>query len=855
MARRGLEGGRKVQIPTLLDLPIPFKKPNLYFARLQNVEITLREADGDFPNLQQVAYGKRRGTQLWGQEFETASRVHGIFPYTVGDENFLLSGISYKDNVIDEGTATGGTKLILIDTAQAWTVDEYANKYLTYIHSSKTYKVLIKSNTANTLTFVKEMEEAPVATDTYEIQTPDEMFKSTSSANVSVQNYLAPGSHIGGGVFSSYSGTPVKTGGNTSVKTGTATGGSATTLVTTGLSSGAYNGKVIKWTNASNEDFFIEILSNTTTTFTFVGEVSAEIIPTSGDAYTVYTPAVPYETGTWTANASFNEQSGNSVLTDTSANWKENELIGMEVYANITDDNYKADKYTVISNTTTKLWLSGNVAYYIDTAGTKTDTNISGKKYKVQSALTALTYMDNSLDMEDNKYSGKILRISDGNGKGQVRDILGNTSSTFTITTPWFTNPDITSQYEIYDQIKRTPVFYFSDGYKPLSRYDGDSSVELKQRPAGQQIIGFAGRTFITLDPNNPYSIYYSEVNDPEFFPPQNIITPEGDDKITGIIEWNKRLIIFKERSIWEFQFTFDTATQIMSYSLDQVPSSEGCIAPRSIVKTKEYIWYLASNYTVQRLGAHEVQLGIISTKSESFFVDTLLSQIDKNNLDDVVGVYDGRFYFLSVHMNSNYNNFIFVHDSKYENAWLTRTGNDFGSFAQYGSTIYAGGSNDGKIRTLHSDIRCDDYDTDDETSGRAIEQVIMEKLLNMGNSFYHKLFVHQDIAFENTGAEIDYQAEVFRTNGKYTVTGSNVVGGGNGGPGSLGDVLLGDTILGGVRTTRKLIAWRKTISKRGYHIQTKLINNKRKENMVLVGSTHWYTTSSLKDVPIAIVS
>ena len=81
------------------------------------------------------------------------------------------------------------------------------------------------------------------------------------------------------------------------------------------------------------------------------------------------------------------------------------------------------------------------------------------------------------------------------------------------------------------------------------------------------------------------------------------------------------------------------------------------------------------------------------------------------------------------------------------------------------------------------------------------------------------------------------------------------MVGSGSVETGSLGDVLLGDSILGGVSKTRKIIVWRKTLSKRGYHIQTKISNNNKNENVKFIVSTHWYTTSSLKDFPIANVS
>ncbi len=846
MAKRGLQGSNRVQIPELLDLPIPFEKANLYFAKLQNVELTEREADGDYANLQQVAFEKRRGTALYGSEMSGVGKVHSLFSYS----GKMLAGSSPIVSGIDSGTSTGGTTSTLEDTTKTWTIDEYADKYLTYTTDGQERKVLIKSNTATSLVFMEALDEEPTVDDSYYISEPDSLFIHSKSGDTLVQDQLAPNSFLGGSVFSSYTGTPKIENGNTqaTAATGTsdgvATGGTVNTLVVTGAAwtIDDFEGKVVKWVSDTSEDFFAEILSNTADTLTFTGNVADSIKPVADNAFIIYDPIAPAFTGTWTADGAYNATSEITQLTDTTATWKENELVGLEVYINQTDTDEQADRYTIVQNTATTLWVNGAVAAGVDT-----------KKYKIVHNSYNFYLQDTNLDLADNEYSGKLLVITDGRGKGQVRDILGNSSSTFSIVTPWNVLPDVTTQYAVYDQVKRNPVFYFSDGYKPLSRYDGDSVKELSWCPAGQQIIPYSGRSVITRNPLNKNSLWYSESNDYEYFPPQNIITPPGDDDILGCIEWNKILIIFKENSVWQFTFSYNDATQTMGWNLDEIPDSEGCLSARSIIKNGDYIWYLGSDYSIRRLGASPYQLDTIKVVSESFFIDHRLATINPDMVEDVVAYSEGDYYFLSCALGvSTYNDFIFVNNAKYNKTWTTRTGNDFLSFVTLNRKLYAGGSNDGYIRELNRDERVDDYIEGELESGVAIDEIISEKLLNMGSSFYRKKFEFQQLAFENTGATVTYHADIFRSNGSDEVDGNYVAGSGTSPTGPLASTKLGAAPMGGAGKIRKIIMWQKSISKRGYHIQTQVSNNNKNENMVLIASTHWYTTSSLKDFPIA---
>ena len=64
-------------------------------------------------------------------------------------------------------------------------------------------------------------------------------------------------------------------------------------------------------------------------------------------------------------------------------------------------------------------------------------------------AATATTLTDTNLSMSTNQYTGAYIRIFDGTGDGQRRQIVSNTGTQFTVAA-WDITPDTTSRYIVY---------------------------------------------------------------------------------------------------------------------------------------------------------------------------------------------------------------------------------------------------------------------------------------------------------------------------------------------------------------------------------------------------------------------
>jgi len=127
-------------------------------------------------------------------------------------------------------------------------------------------------------------------------------------------------------------------------------------------------------------------------------------------------------------------------------------------------------------------------------------------------------------------------------------------------------------------------------------------------------------------------------------------IEPDAGDDVTGLAVFKEKIIVFKERSIWQVALT---ELNVGNFVITQpvatlLTGSVGCIAPRSITNVENDIFFLSRN-------------GVYSVGNESGFFDVLrsneissrvrpffdgLTTAEKQN---ACGVYKGFKYILSV--------------------------------------------------------------------------------------------------------------------------------------------------------------------------------------------------------------
>lgn len=111
-------------------------------------------------------------------------------------------------------------------------------------------------------------------------------------------------------------------------------------------------------------------------------------------------------------------------------------------------------------------------------------------------------------------------------------------------------------------------------------------------------------------------------------------IEPDAGDDITGIAAWTDRIIVFKERSIWEVKLTTEKAGNFFLTVPEAklITASHGAIAPRSIIPVENDIFFL-SRKGIYTLGYESgfafdvLRTNEISVRIRPFFESLTVSQ------------------------------------------------------------------------------------------------------------------------------------------------------------------------------------------------------------------------------------
>lgn len=144
----------------------------------------------------------------------------------------------------------------------------------------------------------------------------------------------------------------------------------------------------------------------------------------------------------------------------------------------------------------------------------------------------------------------------------------------------------------------------------------------------GKYITVYKDSLFITGDPLNPSRLYYSGGGDKiDDFTVQNgggfidISKDDGQD-LTGSIVFKDSLIVFKQDSIYKFNFLSDGMP-----SVEQVSASIGCIAPRTIISVENDIHFLGRDnwYTIGN--QQGFAFDVLRTNSISMRIRTVLER------------------------------------------------------------------------------------------------------------------------------------------------------------------------------------------------------------------------------------
>lgn len=186
-------------------------------------------------------------------------------------------------------------------------------------------------------------------------------------------------------------------------------------------------------------------------------------------------------------------------------------------------------------------------------------------------------------------------------------------------------------------------------------------------------------------------------------------VSKDDGQGLSGFFKHQDFLYPVKERSLWRLSQAADTAATI---TLEMVDPARGCDSHFSI-DTVENDNFMFNEKGVYATGYEPNILDQIRTNILSLRVDSKIKTIEKDNLDDVVGIYHDNHYYLSYTSGgATANDTILVYDRQRLGWWEWDLGAN--CFSEYkdsnGETkLYFGSSaSDGKIYYFDESLKAD---------------------------------------------------------------------------------------------------------------------------------------------------
>lgn len=127
-------------------------------------------------------------------------------------------------------------------------------------------------------------------------------------------------------------------------------------------------------------------------------------------------------------------------------------------------------------------------------------------------------------------------------------------------------------------------------------------------------------------------------------------IEPDAGDDITQIESFRDRIVVFKERSIWQITLTFEQIGNffVTSPILQLITASHGCISPRSVVPVENDIYFL-SRKGVNTLGYEQgFSFDVLRSNELSVKIRPFFQGLTTNQKEKAVAVYRDSKYLIT---------------------------------------------------------------------------------------------------------------------------------------------------------------------------------------------------------------
>ena len=319
------------------------------------------------------------------------------------------------------GTATSATSTTLVDTAQAWSTNRWANLQILITSGTGAGQVKpILSNTATAITIPTAWATTPDTTSTYRVQGDNDKLFIMAGGQAMMMTHNIDADYTTAARLQDYGVARI---GSAQYSDQIPVAIATITFVTTTATVTTVNNHNFKtgWTISHG---------GATGTDASKYNIAASITVTGATTYT-YTIVTP------TANAVFTALSA-TVMVDGSKNWTTNQWAGYTLYFNTTQGPANTGQaYQIASNTATSLTLTGSavapvngISRYVIAKAAAIGASDSGIATGAGQSTTTL--QDTTKTWVVNFYAGSKVKFMGGTGNAQELTITSNTANTLT---------------------------------------------------------------------------------------------------------------------------------------------------------------------------------------------------------------------------------------------------------------------------------------------------------------------------------------------------------------------------------------------------------------------------------------
>lgn len=374
-------------------------------------------------------------------------------------------------------------------------------------------------------------------------------------------------------------------------------------------------------------------------------------------------------------------------------------------------------------------------------------------------------------------------RLYDVDPVAGTQSVIGGTASAFT------TNLRT-------DMCQAGGYVFFQNGTDTLRKYDGSTIAAQTNGVIGKWLIFYKASLWTAgnTGAGNLARLYRSgtDANLGDFtnstanvFATSIYVSKDDGQMLNGFFKHQDFLYPVKERSLWRASQDTSTAATI---TLEMVDPARGCDSHFSI-DTVENDNFMFNEKGVDATGYEPNIIDQIRTNILSLRIDSKIKSIEKDNLDDVVGIYHDNHYYLSYTSGgASANDTIMVYDRQRLGWWEWDLGaNCFSEFKDStGETkLYFGSAlADGKIYYFDDTIKSD--------NGVAIATNWKSPKFSFKNYSKSKVFLHCNLYFAKTAGTITYTIYV---DGELFTT--DTVNIGNTGSAGIGQGMIGVETIG----------------------------------------------------------